>query len=240
MIGLLRGELIKLRTTRTAIGFALCALVLLLLALLLDVLVSEPTSAGDKLTALSIAAPIAFVLGIFGAVGATGEHRHGTITAALLISPGRVKVTVSKLLAYAAAGALFGLALQLLAFIIGLPLMRSDSGANPTIGQLLGLLAGGVVACGLLAAFGVALGSLVRSQVGTVVGLLVYLFIAEPLLGLLWHGFDVGGLSGATNALTGTDRSPEISAALAGVILLGWTVVAGAAAVLADRARDVN
>jgi hypothetical protein len=240
MTGLLRGELIKLRTTRTAIGFALCALVLMLLALMLGLLVSEPATTQEKLAAVSIAGPIVFVLAIFGAVGATGEHRHGTITAALLIAPGRVRVTVSKLLAYAAAGALAGAALQVVAFAIGLPLMLSNAGDDPGAADLVGLLAGAMAGCALLAAFGVALGSLVRSQVGTVVGLLVYLFIAEPLLGLAWHGFDVAGLSAATNALTGTEQSAELGAVAAGFVLLGWTVVAGAAAVLADRARDVD
>jgi ABC-2 type transport system permease protein len=240
MTGLLRGELIKLRTTRTAIGFALCALVLMLLALMLGLLVSEPATTQEKLAAVSIAGPIVFVLAIFGAVGATGEHRHGTITAALLIAPGRVRVTVSKLLAYAAAGALAGAALQVVALAIGLPLMLSNAGDDPGAADLVGLLAGAMAGCALLAAFGVALGSLVRSQVGTVVGLLVYLFIAEPLLGLAWHGFDVAGLSAATNALTGTEQSAELSPVAAGFVLLGWTVVAGAAAVLADRARDVD
>jgi ABC-2 type transport system permease protein len=240
VIGLLQGELIKLRTTRTAIGFAICGMGLVVLTLLLLILVGDPTNTEDKLTAVAVAGPIVFLLCIFGAVGATGEHRHGTITAALLIAPGRVGVTVAKLIAYAAAGALFGLLLQVVALVVGLPLMSGDAGADPGAGDLLALTAGCVAACALMTAFGVAIGSLVRSQVGTVVGLLVYFFIAEPLLGVAWHGFEVAGISPASNALTGADQSAELSPGVAGLVLLGWTVVAGAIAVLADRSRDVN
>jgi ABC-2 type transport system permease protein len=240
VIGLVHGELIKLRTTRTALGFALCGVALVLLTLLLLIAVGGTSDAQDKREAIAVAAPIVFVLCVFGAVGSTGEHRHGTITAALLIAPGRVRATGARLVAYAAAGALAGLVLQLVAVVVGLPLMWSQSGANPSVADGLGLAAGCIAACALLTAFGVAVGALVRSQVGAVVGLLVYFFIAEPLLGLLWHGFDVGGLSAATSALTGADQGAELSPGVAGLVLLGWTVVAGAAAVLADRARDVD
>lgn len=240
MIGLLHGELIKLRTTRTALGFAGVALLLVVLSLVLLVVVSGPTTAQDKLTSISVAGQIAFVLTIFGAVGATGEHRHGTITSALLIAPDRVRVTVAKLLAYTAAGALLGLLLQLVALIIGLPLISGDPGADPSVGQIAGLIAGSVVGCALLTAFGVAIGSLVRNQVMAVVGLLVYLFIIEPLLGVAWHGVDVAGLSAASNALTGADPSADLSPVVAGLALLAWTVVAAALAVVADRVRDVS
>jgi hypothetical protein len=238
--GLLRGELIKLRTTRTALGFAVCAVALLVLTLLLLIAVGEPSGAQDKRSAIAVAGPIVFVLCVFGAVGATGEHRHGTISATLLVVPRRLPVAAARLLAHAAAGAIFGLVLQAVAVVVGLPLMWSQPGANPDGGAVLASGAGCVAACALLAAVGVAVGMLVRSQVGAVVGLLVSFFIVEPLLGLLWHGFDVAGLGAATDALTGADQHAELAPAVAGLVLLGWAAVLAAAALLADRVRDVD
>ncbi len=240
MTGLLQGELIKLRTTRTALGFAAVTLLLMLLAVLLGTLAGDPTTLDDKRSTLSMGSIIAFVLIIFGAVGATGEHRHGTITSALLIAPDRIRVTAAKLAAYAAAGALVGLVVQLLAIAIGLPLLSGEPGPDLSGSDLLGIVAGTVVACGLCAAIGVGVGALLRNQVATVVIALVYLFIIEPLISGFVPEAYAYLIGGASSAVAGGDVEDGLAPVVAGVVLLGWALLFSAVAVVADRNRDVN
>jgi len=238
--GLLHGELIKLRTTRTALGFALTMLGLMLLSTLLQTLVGDPTTVQAKRDAVSAGGVIPTVLIIFGAVAATGEHRHGTITSTFLIAPDRVRATVAKLLAYAAAGALVGLAVQLVAFAIGVPLLAGQAGPDLSAGTLAGMLVETVVACGLATAVGVGVGALVRNQVAAVVGTLAYVFIVESVVGGFLPRVYPFLIGGALNSLTGFDIEHRTSPVVGGLLLAAWTVAFGAAAVLADRSRDVS
>jgi hypothetical protein len=105
---------------------------------------------------------------------------------------------------------------------------------------IVGVLAAGV-AFGLL---GVALGALLREQVATVVGLLVYRFVAEPIVTSIpaldaWTQYLPGP---ATSGLTGSTL--EIRSFLdpwqGGLVLAGYVVVLVAAGVLATRRRDVS
>ncbi len=240
MTGLLHGELIKLRTTRTALGFALTMLGLMLLSTLLQTLVGDPTTVQAKRDAVSAGGVIPTVLIIFGAVAATGEHRHGTITSTFLIAPDRVRATVAKLLAYAAAGALVGLAVQLVAFAIGVPLLAGQAGPDLSAGTLAGMLVETVVACGLATAVGVGVGALVRNQVAAVVGTLAYVFIVESVVGGFLPRVYPFLIGGALNSLTGFDIEHRTSPVVGGLLLAAWTVAFGAAAVLADRSRDVS
>ena len=81
MIALIRGEMIKVRTTRTALGFAShdrSLLTLLRGAAELPRRRSRRRSRTSA-TALNVGAlPLAIPLLLFGIVGATGEYRHRT------------------------------------------------------------------------------------------------------------------------------------------------------------------
>jgi outer membrane protein insertion porin family len=56
----------------------------------------------DKRDALNVGGVLSVPLLIFGIVGATGEYRHRTIAPAVLIAPGRLRLTVARLIANAA------------------------------------------------------------------------------------------------------------------------------------------
>jgi hypothetical protein len=240
MIGLLHGELIKLRTTRTALGFAAAGLLLVLASVLLQALAGDPTSLEDKRSVISGAGVVSILLLVFGVVGATGEHRHGTITPALLIAPDRVRYTAAKLIAYGLAAALIAIGVQILAVVLGLALLGGRPGPSLGSGDVLAVSAGSVVSCVLAAALGVGIGALVRNQVAAVVGSLIYLFILEPVLqGVLAdvYAYTIGGSS---SALAGNSFDHALAPVIGGVVLAAWALAVGTAAVLADRARDVN
>jgi hypothetical protein len=243
MIGLLHGELIKLRTTRTALAFAGLVLLLVLAGVLLLGLLSDPTTLDDKRQVVSVVGlggTIPTVLIIFGVVGATGEHRHGTITSAFLIAPDRVRVTLAKLLAYAVTGALVAILVQAIAFAIGLPLIAGQPGPDLGGGDIAGLFAGGAVSCALAAALGVAVGALIRNQVAAVVGALAYLFILEPIVSVVSEDVGAYTVGSVMSAVGGIDFTDSLDPVPAGLVLAAWALVVGTIALLADRSRDVN
>jgi ABC-2 type transport system permease protein len=91
----------------------------------------------------------------------------------------------------------------------------------------------------LCTVLGAAAGTLLRSQVGAVVGVLVWLFILEPLVGLIDEDlikYTVGISSGAL----GAGGNDDASMATGALVLATWTAVLAAAGALADRRRDVD
>ena len=99
---------------------------------------------------------------------------------------------------------------------------------------------GGLLSVVLLAILGVALGVLIRNQVGAVVGILVYLFIVEPLLPLLGDSVAKFSIGSSASAVAGQSGGDDVLSFGAGVaVLLAWTAVFFVAGVLVDRRRDV-
>ena len=100
MIALIHGEMIKVRTTRTALGFAVATLLLVLAVVLISILAGDPTDVDSKRDALNTGGVMGVTLLLFGIVGASGEYRHRTIAPAVLIAPDRFRLSLARLLAY--------------------------------------------------------------------------------------------------------------------------------------------
>jgi ABC-type transport system involved in multi-copper enzyme maturation permease subunit len=237
---LVRAELIKLRTTRTAIGFLLGALAVVLLTLLVQTLASDPSTVDDKRNALAGASVVGGLLVVFGAVGAAGEYRHGTITPTLLAAPDRVRALLAKLAAYLIAGLALGIVLQGISFAVGVPLLADNPGSDLASDDYLNLGVGGVLSAGVAAMIGVAIGTVVRNQVAAVIGTLAYLLVIEPLIPIANEDLLPWTLGGSLSALGGTTFDHSKPWGEAGLVLLGWTVVLCLAAILVDRRRDVS
>jgi ABC-2 type transport system permease protein len=240
MSRLLSGELIKVRTTRTALGFGAASLLLVLAAVLISILTSDLDSVQRKLDAVNFGGGIAIVLLLFGAVGATGEFRHKTLAPAVLIAPDRVRLVIARLIAYSLTALVFAVAMAVVTFAIGLPLLSGEPGPQPTSGEYVRVVAGGVLAVVLSGAIGVSLGTLVRNQVAAVVGILVWLTILEPLLSLLIKERASRYLLGPALARLGGGGNHEIGFAVSILVILAWAVVACALALVVDRRRDVD
>lgn len=239
MAFLIRAELIKLRTTRTAAGFLLTALALMLLNLLIQTLAADPDSVDDKRTALAAASLVSAVIVVFGVVGATGEHRHGTITPTLLAAADRRRALIAKLAAYLVAGILVGIVLQGVAFAVGIPLLADAKGPDLDRNEYLNLGLGGALGAGLAATIGVALGTLVRNQVAAVIGSLGYLLVLEPLIPIADTDIYPWTLGGSLSALAGDTFDHSLPWGEGGLVLLAWAVALCAAALAVDRRRDV-
>ena len=167
MIALARAELLKLRSTRTALGLFIVILVVTLVPLVLILALVPKDWLGEEgitqfLTTASALVPL--VLLVFGILGMTNEYRHGTITYSYLVTPRRWQVMVVKLVVYLLVGMVTMLVAMLLVYVailVGGAIRGVDIDA--TGGSTLGDYARQLVVAGLVTTFGVALGALIRA-----------------------------------------------------------------------------
>jgi ABC-2 type transport system permease protein len=194
MIRLVRIELFKLRTTRLSYGSLATAVGL---SALFCVLEATRSGAGRPVPPLSTAAGLNDVItggvwslllaAVLGATVSSGEFRHHTATATYLATPDRGRVLIAKAIAGAFGGAVFGLAGYVIATGVGLGFVAAH-GYQETIGAatLTRYAVGHVIAGALLAAVGVGLGSLIRSQLAVIIGVFVWAILVESVLGGLF------------------------------------------------------
>ena len=121
MTALVSAELLKLRTTRTALGFFVVTVLLTLLLYGAGFATTEINSAQDVENAFNGAGIATVLLLILGIVATTGEYRHRTITGSLLATPDRRRYLASKLIAYLLTGATLGALAIVVVMVVGLP-----------------------------------------------------------------------------------------------------------------------
>ena len=241
-------ELLKLRTTRTAvalIGSVLGIVVLIsTLATLTGDFDSDNFSVVDLLAISGFSQLIALVLGI---LAVTTEFRHGTITPTLIAAPGRGRLLGAKLIANGLAGVLLAaIAVAVCTAIVLGGLSARDIPTGLQDGDVTRIVVGQVVAGALWAALGVGLGALVGNQVGAIVGALAWTFLIENLLTLI-PGFGEQvqkyGINGASNGLGNLEsqNTGDVLAQLPGGLLLAaYALAFCVAGFVALRRRDVT
>jgi len=236
MTALFKGELIKVATTRTVFAYAALGVAVAIANALVVVLSKDLTTVSAKREAI---AGIPMLLILFGVVGAAGEYRHRTAAPAALAGGGRGRLLLGRAAAYALAGLLVGALTTAVSLAVGLPLLRGEPGPRIGAGTIAAVAGGSVAGAGLCAIMGVAAGALVRSQVAGVVGALILMFVATPLL---LHVSETAGEAtpfGAAVRLAGDPTSDKLSWGAAGLVLAAWTVPLLLAATVAERRRDL-
>jgi ABC-2 type transport system permease protein len=187
-----RIELLKLRTVRLPVGLLITAAGLT--ALFACVEASQAGRPGRSVASLATAAGLTSVTtvtgwamllaAVLGVTISSGEFRHATATLTYLATPARGRVLAAKAIAAALAGALFGLVAAVIATGAGLGFAAAHGDHLALGGGTLVAHAGGaILGAALLAALGVGLGSLVRSQLAGVVSVFVWALIIESVIG---------------------------------------------------------
>jgi ABC-2 type transport system permease protein len=209
--------------------------------------------AGDMMTSGQFLG-VLFAL-IIGILVVTNEFTHQTATATFMANPRRTRVIMAKFVAAACFGALFWLASTLLNVMVTPIYLRSEhvsvalSDWAVVRSVLLNLLA-----FVMWAIFGLGLGTLVRSQIGSVItGMAAYLLgiaavaVIVQLIYMVYHHAwvlnavviapAVASLVMTTPGRLDIDNPPPQWAGL--VVMLGYTVVFGAVGIMLTRRRDV-
>jgi hypothetical protein len=171
----------------------------------------------------------------------TSEYRYGTIRPTFLFTPKRSRVLSAKIGAGVLAGVVFGIGGAALSFGIGYACLAGrgiDFALND--GQTALLLLGTVAGTALWGGIGVALGAIVRSQVGAIIGLLAWGFVAENLLFAFLPGIGRFGPSHAEDALIGLTTEHLLHAPPGGLILVAWAAALSLVGITLAARRDVN
>jgi ABC-2 type transport system permease protein len=246
---LVRSELLKIRTTRGWYAYLAVVVLLVGIAVAGDTGSAESADRGTLdfqlglVDTAGIAALLAIILGI---TIVTTEFRHGTITPTLLAAPHRERVIAAKAIAATLVAVLFALlALVVVAgvaliwlTIVDADLHLGDAEIGKRAAQLI-LLS---VLWGLM---GVAIGSVVHSQVAALVGTLIWIFLGETLLLGLFGLLDLDGARAylpfqALDGADGTGGQDLLSYGPAVAVSLGWIALLGAAGTERTRRRDIT
>jgi hypothetical protein len=255
VIDLVAAEFLKLRSTRTALGLLIAAVLVSVVPAILVLIFAPAEFLEDEsvggLTLVVAGATIVPMLGlVFGILSMTNEYRHGTITYSYLVTPRRARVIVVKLFVCFVVGvvvlALVGFLVTLTALVgyevRGLELETGtlfDDGVALTIVLVL-------LAAGLEASFGVGLGALFRNQPATVAGTLIWALAVEsivvglkPKIGLY---LPFAALDQVVSGSISMGAETEIGLARpeAFLVSLAYIAVVSVAAVYTTMRRDVT
>jgi len=194
-----RTELLKLRTIRLPLGLLATAAGLTALVTILGAATGGGGHGGRHMAAppLNTAAGLQAMLtrtgfgmlmaAVLGVTVVRGEFRHGTSTATYLATPDRVRVLIAKAMAAAGAGLTFGLVAAGLSTGISLTFVAAK-GYQVALawGTIARFGAGAILGSGLLAAVGVSLGALFRSQIAAIVTVFAWALVVEQIIGGLF------------------------------------------------------
>ena len=263
MINAIRVELLKLRTTRLTYGLLLTGAAITALFTILEAALGGKGTNGPKPLYTASGFTDVFTGGIWlllfaavtGVTVTTSEYRHRTATLTYLADANRNRVLAAK----AAAGALTGLVFGLVAVVVaggtavgftlakGYQVPLSDA-------TMIRYAAGSLLAGALLAAIGVGVGALVKSQLAGIVSVFVWTIVIESLIGGLFNSTrpylpytaatNLGGaaLGGAAfgPAHSGAGTGTPLPFAAAAALLLAVAAAVSVAAAMTTVRRDVT
>lgn len=244
MINQVKAELLKIRSTRTTMGLLIG---LIALALLFTILTgtlsptSQVSTAHDQISLLSFGSIAGVFAALAGVMLVTSEYRFGTMRPTFLFNPSRSRLFASKIIAGTLAGFVFGVIGEGLVYSIGLIILKtrgipiSMNGGNVTL-----LLVGAIVGTALWGTIGVGLGAIVPNQVGAVISLLAWGFVAENLvfgfLPSIGRFFPVH----AQDAMMGPITQHLLPAGSGAAVLVAWTIALSGIGLAVLKRRDVN
>ena len=241
---LLRGELLKLRTTRTFVALVGVTLALSLLVVVLTTVLSNDIDPQDARDLFSADATGLFIM-LLGVIGMAGEWRHRTITGTVLAAPNRLALMAAKMLAYAAAGVVLSLIVTATIMLVGNVILSSRGLGTVAVSDLFDTLWRNLLVAALVGALGVGIGALVRNQVVAIIGVLILGFVVEPaLFGLAPDVARFGPTQGAPAGIQdieffGDGGDQTLSPGVATLVMLGWIALFFAAAGVRLRSRDL-
>lgn len=251
---LIAGEFGKLFTTRLWLWLLLGSMGLTALyASLAIAFADDPgsfaphpaTAAGQRLLYATSAGAARTLVAVLAAIGLTNEYRHRTATATFLATPVRGRVVTAKLITYALTGVGYALVCIGVVTTIALPWLSAKGITMPLTGNGLPATFAGVVAVvAVYALVGVGVAALLRDQVATVVLLLIYLFVAEPIITRIpaWEHVTMylpGPAASALAGLTLTDQT-FLAPWQGGLVLAGYGLGFAILGSLVAVRRDVT
>jgi ABC-2 type transport system permease protein len=212
VINVISAELSKMRTARSSFVMIVIAIGIPLLFGVLGSLFgdfsSNPDSPGAKVAGTDLISSGVFFSSMFtlimGVLSFTSEMRHGSIAPSLLVTPIRERLIGGKLVAVVLTSAVIG-ALAVggnlaIGAILG-PSQGFELGLSG--GEIAGAIAASALVAALFGTIGLGVGTLVRNQAGSIVTVLIWLFVLDSLLVGLFSSLDPYSLTSAIDPAAG-------------------------------------
>ncbi|GHH27794.1 ABC transporter permease [Lentzea cavernae] len=251
--GVLRSEWVKLRSVRssglTVLG---ASLTMIVAGLVFASTIGTDSDGADGVTdpagiTLSGVLFAQLVVGVLGVLVVSGEYSTGMIRSTLTGVPSRSPVLAGKVVVLVGAVFPVVLASAFIVFFAGQAVMGGAGLPTARIGDagVLAALVGSAVTMTGVAVIGLALGALLRNTAGAVSALVVLVFLAPGLGGLLlpvsWRDGVLKFLpSSAAEAFTSVAPGPGLLTASSGAaVFAAWVVVPLLVAAVLLRRRDV-
>ena len=189
MIGVLKSELFKLRTTRATKIVVICSVALpAVIFTLTSALAFQNGEVGDSLISMvgNFAPLTGLLLGVVGVLCSTQEYSQGTIRITLVATPNRLKVFVAKLLTTLVVSVTSSLLMLLLCLMPSQLILSSRNVDYVTISADIRILFSVVILSAFLSVLGLSLGLVFKSSPGAISALLIWPTILEGMVfGLL-------------------------------------------------------
>ena len=255
MISLIRSEFRKVFSTKLLFILIISAVAFALLQVFLLIFVTPTGFNPDanqlmnpqyikSITASAGSASI-FLL-ILGIVAMSGEYRNQTITSTFLVTPVRWKVIVAKMATFAILAFFIAILLWLIVSITAMLLLTTQDSAPFEWSGAFEILGGTVLGLVLYGVLGVAIGSLITSQVAAIIIALIWFLIVEALLSVFFATFANWLPGGAFNAILQTNGNPEaidadlLSVPVGALVLIGYAAIFAIAAAFFTTKRDIT
>ena len=194
MIGVLKSELFKLRTTRATKIVVICSVVLpAIIFSLTSMFAFSNGEVGDSLASMvgNFAPLTGLLLGVVGVLCSTQEYSQGTIRITLVATPNRLKVFIAKLLTTLVVSVASALLMLLLCLLPSQVILSTRNVTFELIGSDIRVLFSAVILSAFLSILGLSLGLIFKSSPGAISALLLWPTILEGMVfGLLSVAFD--------------------------------------------------
>ena len=194
MIGVLKSELFKLRTTRATTIVVICSVALPAIIFgLTSAFAFTNGEVGDSLVSMvgNFAPLTGLLLGVVGVLCSTQEYSQGTIRITLVATPNRLKVFIAKLLTTLVVSVASALLMLLLCLLPSQVILSTRNVTFELIGSDIRVLFSAVILSAFLSILGLSLGLIFKSSPGAISALLLWPTILEGMVfGLLSVAFD--------------------------------------------------
>jgi ABC-2 type transport system permease protein len=249
MKGLLRAEVLKLTSTRLALGLiggAVGYVVINVVALVYAAgqqgvpALTVASSVRNVYASAGAASPIVLVAGI---LGMTTEYRFMTVTSTFLATPRRGRVLTAKLVVHAAFGLVIGVVCAVVSAALAVGLLSTKPHAAIGAATVWQISGGTLLGYALFAVVGVCVGALVRNQIAAILGGLLWALVVEALLVAFLPAVGKwlpGGALHATLQATAFNGGQLLSAWAGAAVLLAYTLVLAVVATRTTLRRDIT
>lgn len=209
-------------------------------------LVPSLSSAAGQHALFATAAGVAGTLvAVMATAEVAGDYRHRTVVATFLVTPHRWRVVIAQVITFLLAGAGYSLACVMVNLAVAVPWLAARGVGLSAFGDgNFAVLAAIVLTAAFLGMIGAGIGATLHSQLVTVAGMLLYLYVLEPLLSHItslstWTPYLPGV---AADSLTQDIQNGVklLSPWAGGLVLAAWAIAFVAVGVMTTERTDIT